>query len=430
MSFFENVLLALAGIKANKMRAALTMLGIIIGISAVIGISTIGNSLATSITSSMQDMGANNLTISLQQKSKDGTTQGDFMTEVAKDTTIKIPQESDTITDEMIDGLTAMYPNEIEYVSLSENVGTGEAKNGRLYANITTTGVNSDYAAANNLKLQKGRFIRERDVEGVRDVAVVSDNFAQNMFGESEPLGQEVKININNSSKTYTIVGVYEYMQSALAMMGSTVAEKDISTDFYIPITTAKKVSGSGNGYQYLTIVTKTGTQTDFFVEAVQKYFDKYYTRNENFGVNVNSMESLVSELSAMTKSVSLAISIIAAISLLVGGIGVMNIMLVSITERTREIGTRKALGAKNSSIRMQFIVESMIICLIGGAIGTIFGIILGIAGAALLGYPASPDAATILLAAGISIFIGVFFGYYPANKAAKMNPIEALRYE
>ena len=141
-------------------------------------------------------------------------------------------------------------------------------------------------------------------------------------------------------------------------------------------------------------------------------------------------MESMLSQIDSMMSTMSIAIAIIAGISLLVGGIGVMNIMLVSVTERTREIGTRKALGAPNSAIRIQFITESVITCLVGGFLGVILGVVLGSVGASALGFPARPSVSIILIAVSFSMAIGVFFGYYPANKAAKLNPIEALRYE
>lgn len=176
--------------------------------------------------------------------------------------------------------------------------------------------------------------------------------------------------------------------------------------------------------------MTKQGTDSRALAQDFQDYFNRFYTRNQDFQIMAISLDSVIDQYASMMGTVQVAIAVIAAISLLVGGIGVMNIMLVSVTERTREIGTRKALGAKNSAIRMQFIVESVIICLIGGIIGIIFGMLLGYAGASLLGFPAHPSVDAILIAVCFSMAIGVFFGYYPANKAAKLDPIEALRYE
>ena len=165
-------------------------------------------------------------------------------------------------------------------------------------------------------------------------------------------------------------------------------------------------------------------------MQNTEDFFDSYYTRNQSWTVSASSMETMVSTVTEMISTVQVAIAAIAAISLLVGGIGVMNIMMVSITERTREIGTRKALGAPGFAIRLQFIVESVVICLIGGVIGIILGIALGAWGASLLGYAAKPSLTAIVASVGFSMAIGIFFGYYPASKAAKLDPIEALRYE
>ena len=156
----------------------------------------------------------------------------------------------------------------------------------------------------------------------------------------------------------------------------------------------------------------------------------QFYNTNEDYQISTTTMSTMTSSMNSMIQTVSIAIAFIAGISLLVGGIGVMNIMLVSITERTREIGTRKALGAKNSSIRFQFIIESVVLCLVGGFLGIVVGLILGAVAASLLGYSASAPIMAIIVSVLFSMTIGVFFGYYPANKAAKMDPIEALRYE
>ena len=166
------------------------------------------------------------------------------------------------------------------------------------------------------------------------------------------------------------------------------------------------------------------------FLSDTESFFASYYTRNQSWTVGASSMESMMSTVTEMISTVQMAIAAIAAISLLVGGIGVMNIMMVSITERTREIGTRKALGAPGYAIRLQFITESVVICLIGGVIGIVLGVVLGAWGASLLGYAAKPSVLAVAASVGFSMAIGVFFGYYPASKAAKLDPIEALRYE
>ena len=211
---------------------------------------------------------------------------------------------------------------------------------------------------------------------------------------------------------------------------GTVSAEQDFITDLFIPIETMWKLTDSAEGYYSINAMTRQGADSRHLAGEFEDYFNRYYTRNEDYRIMAVSLDSLIDQYTSMMGTVQIAIAVIAAISLLVGGIGVMNIMLVSVTERTREIGTRKALGAKNSAIRMQFIVESVIICLIGGLIGIAVGMALGYGGAKLLGFPATPSLSAILIVVGFSMAIGIFFGYYPANKAAKLDPIEALRYE
>ena len=418
---YENILLAISGLRANKMRALLTMLGIIIGIGSVIGIVMVGDSMTNSMTSSLQEMGANTVQISLQQReSENGTSYSVYM------------DEEDYINDEMIEAFLQDYGDVVESVSLQESMGSGRVTEGHRYANVSISGVNSGYQSANHLTMLGGRFIGDKDNKGVKNVAVVSDRLVNNMFGQGQnPLGKEIKVNCGKEQYTFTIIGVYQYEQNAMmAMMGAAASDADITTDLFIPIQTEWKLTGTIEGYYYINVMTKQGTDSRALAQDFQDYFNRFYTRNQDFQIMAISLDSVIDQYASMMGTVQVAIAVIAAISLLVGGIGVMNIMLVSVTERTREIGTRKALGAKNSAIRMQVIVESVIICLIGGIIGIIFGMLLGYAGASLLGFPAHPSVDAILIAVCFSMAIGVFFGYYPANKAAKLDPIEALRYE
>ena len=418
---YENILLAISGLRANKMRALLTMLGIIIGIGSVIGIVMVGDSMTNSMTSSLQEMGANTVQISLQQReSENGTSYSVYM------------DEEDYINDEMIEAFLQDYGDVVESVSLQESMGSGRVTEGHRYANVSISGVNSGYQSANHLTMLGGRFIGDKDNKGVKNVAVVSDRLVNNMFGQGQnPLGKEIKVNCGKEQYTFTIIGVYQYEQNAMmAMMGAASSDADITTDLFIPIQTEWKLTGTIEGYYYINVMTKQGTDSRALAQDFQDYFNRFYTRNQDFQIMAISLDSVIDQYASMMGTVQVAIAVIAAISLLVGGIGIMNIMLVSVTERTREIGTRKALGAKNSAIRMQFIVESVIICLIGGIIGIIFGMLLGYAGASLLGFPAHPSVDAILIAVCFSMAIGVFFGYYPANKAAKLDPIEALRYE
>jgi putative ABC transport system permease protein len=248
------------------------------------------------------------------------------------------------------------------------------------------------------------------------------------MYADENPIGKEIALEINKEVNYFTIVGVYEYKTETMGFSGG--SEKDMSTPIFLPITTVKQITHATEGYMQLSVNGKAGIDIELFTTEIKAFFNTYFEKNEHFMVEVYSMKEMLDEYKGMLSNITVAISAIAGISLLVGGIGVMNIMMVSITERTREIGTRKALGAQNSAIRMQFIVEAIIICLIGGIIGVVLGIGGGMLGAKLMGYPATPSIGAIIIAVGFSMLIGVFFGYYPANKAAKMNTIDALRYE
>lgn len=422
MQLFDNIRLAFSSLWANKLRALLTMLGIIIGIGSVIAIVTLGDSLTGSITDSLQGFGINNITVSLQRKSEDDETTGGAVRMFGMEN----PSSEDLFTNAMIEEFRTAYPDEIYAIALSQSLGGGQVQQDDTTVQMTAMGVNEEYALANNVNLLHGRFVKDSD--GERQIAVVSDVFCESVFGTSgaSVLGQEFELSVNGQLLRFYVAGVYEYDDDGfVSMTGS-----DPVTELYLPLEAAQKLSGGETGYQSFTVVASTDTDTTAFLEQVESFFASFYTRNESYTATASSMESMLEEMTGMLNTVKLAISAIAAISLLVGGIGVMNIMLVSITERTREIGTRKALGAPGFAIRMQFITEAVVICLVGGALGVALGVGLGAAGAGLLGYAAKPSLTAIGLAVGFSMLIGVFFGYYPASKAAKMDPIDALRYE
>lgn len=273
-----------------------------------------------------------------------------------------------------------------------------------------------------------GRFIEESDVNNKSQLAIVSDKFIDNMFPNGKsPIGQTVKIYKTETIELYTIIGVYQYEENGFG--GSTASEKDMSTTFYIPVTTAKQDLLEKN-YSSITVIGAADSDVDDLTSKLQSYFDRLYSGNEEWQVSVSNMASMLDTVQSTLSTISIAIAFIAGISLLVGGIGVMNIMLVSVTERTKEIGTRKAMGAQNFHIQLQFVTEAVIVSAVGGVIGLLLGLGIGALVSSILGAAFTVSATTTIGSVLFSMAIGVVFGLYPANKAAKMDPIDALRYE
>jgi len=400
------------------MRALLTMLGIIIGIMSIIAILIIGDAMTATVADNLATLGANNITVSVRERGTNSRASSSGST----------PTSDDLISDQMIENLKLNFHNTIDGVSLSHSGGSAQARYGDLYANISITGVNADYTKANNISMLSGKFISETDVKDTNQSAVVSDKFVKNMFPNGDdPIGQQVKIYKSSYIEIFTVVGVYRHESMDFGF--STVSDKDLSTTFYVPVTTAKQNLLEKN-YTNITVVGLENSKVATLTARLQNYFDGIYSNNTLWRAAATNMTSMLDTIAETMSTISVSIAVIAGISLLVGGIGVMNIMLVSVTERTREIGTRKALGAKNYHIQFQFVTEAIIISSIGGVIGLLMGIGTGAVVTSIFEVPLVISPLTTVGCVLFSMVIGIFFGIYPANKAAKLDPIEALRYE
>lgn len=441
MYIFENIRLAFDSLVNNKLRSLLTMLGIIIGISSVITITTIGSSLKTTLANTLMSTGNNGFYLNYQRKpDEDGNYDYDT-----------VLSEDNYVTSEMLDELTEEFDGKYQ-ICREADLGMGTLRNSKSQMlNVSLYGFSEGAMLTNKsmIRLTAGRYVNDADNQNHKHSCIVSDIFVQQYFLDgSDPIGATINVDITGlCNSDFVIVGVYKFPAAMEKTLDPGTSLMDRTTMVYVPYRVALDLTGAKEPYtKYPQINVRADSFDNEACKAeLQKFFDEKYAENRKLSVIVHSDQEDMEQIDMVLTIITVVISVIAAISLLVGGIGVMNIMLVSITERTREIGVRKAIGAKSNTIRNQFLIEAVILCLTGGAIGILLGIIngllVGIIGTKLINYffplyaelvtiKIQPSVTAILVSVLFAAMIGVFFGTYPASKAAKMNPIDALRYE
>ncbi|MCK7674948.1 ABC transporter permease [Corynebacterium pygosceleis] len=432
MSYAEAVRLALGSFRSNKMRSLLTLLGVIIGISSVIAILTLGASLKAQMVEGLAAAGVNDYTVRVEARPDEGeekTAQADAF--------MYVPPEpvaaTSKITPELIDTFSERFRGRISGVSVgSTSYNSGEAApsdDPTTTHDVTLSAVNPDYMAMQSSEIGYGRTLAEDDVTGERSVAVVTRPVVDALFAgdAAGALGQTIDYTASDGATfPLMIVGVLAEDESGGLLAGSFKEYRA-----YAPWTIESRLDTDDPGlWEQVSVRPAPGENGEALLADLNSFLELAYADDPEFTASARDMSRDFDVLKTIIDSLSIGLSVIAGISLLVGGIGVMNIMLVTVTERTREIGVRKALGARNADIRRQFVIESMIICLVGGVIGVLLGGALGMVGAHFLGKVVLPPVIGVVVALGFSMGIGVFFGFYPAEKAARLRPIDALRYE
>ena len=408
MTLFHSVLVALKSLLANKLRSALTMLGIIIGVGAVIALVAAGEGTQAQVRARFESLGSNLLVISPRAANFRGVSQATASSSSLTNKDVEaITQLARTVA-----AIAPQYSSRVTLVNGNKNMQT------------TVLGVTAAYLTVGNWTLAKGRFIEDLDSLNVAKVAVLGATVAENLFGTLiNPLGMTVKINRQN----YEVVGVLK----SKGVGGPQNQDEQI----YIPLSTAQiRFGGAGNtSLQSISVQVVSADKMTLAKAEITAILRarRGLTAQQTASFTVNDLTQIAETAASTAETFTVLLSSIAAISLVVGGIGITNIMLVSITERTREIGIRKAVGAKRRDILMQFLIEALVLSLMGG----ILGILVGIGGAQIItpllgGSQSIVTAQSVILALGVSIAIGLFFGLYPAYRAARLNPIEALRYE
>ena len=391
----------------NKMRAALTMLGIIIGVSAVIAMVSIGQGASASVQAQIDSIGTNLLFVSAGAQNVGGVRSGTGDT------------GTNTLTVDDLDAIKREVPS-VSMVTPSVNT-RAQLIAGNMNWNTSLQGVSEQYPDIRKWSIDNGAFFTDADVRTAARVIVIGKTLADTLYPGSDPVGQTIRV----SNLPFRVVGV-------MAAKGQDPQGRDQDDIAFAPYTTVqKKVLGRDRvQIAYVSAISQDATYTaQSQISDLLRQRHKL-TASEPDDFTVRNMTDIAEAANETSKTMTILLACIAGVSLLVGGIGIMNIMLVSVTERTREIGIRMAIGARSSAVRSQFLIESIVLSLTGGTVGIILGIGLSLAIPAMLGWPTLVSMMAIVGSVIFSAAVGIFFGYYPARKAAALDPIEALRYE
>lgn len=398
----ETIKIGFSSMKANKIRTLLSMLGIVIGVGAVIAIVSIASGTQEQITSRISDLGSNLITI------QQGVSQNGGISTAAED----------IFTLELGETITEYCPAISKVVPSSQTSGLFIVGSENLRASLVGTVV--EYQDINLYYPTQGKFFSDYDLENGTSVIVLGSELASSLYPGGDPIGKKIKFNSNKQTYLFTVIGIME--EKATGITGN------LNNQAYLPVTTYQNQISNNKYVNSYTAQATSSTDAVKAVEQVEYMLTRYFGDEDQF--RIMSQDQILDTLNEVTGSMKLMLGGIAAISLLVGGIGIMNIMLVSVTERTREIGIRKALGAKSKHILGQFLVESLTLSGFGGIVGIVLGVLGAFGISKIGGWPLIVSMTPILVAFGFSLFVGMFFGIYPAVKASQLDPVKSLSYE